>query len=59
MTSDREFLEILEKRNIDTKFQPIVDIRSGDIIGFEAFATGPKGSSFSKRKDLVSMAKKK
>ena len=55
---EKEFLDILEKRNIDTKFQPIVDLEDGSILGFESFAHGPKNSNFHKTKDLKTMASK-
>jgi len=58
MNLEKEFLHILERKNIKIKFQPIVDLNSGDILGFEAFAHGPKSSSFYKTKDLKKIASK-
>ena len=58
MTLEREFIEILERKLVDTKFQPIINLRSGDILGFEAFAHGTKNSNFYRTKDLRRMASK-
>ncbi|MEX1378166.1 MAG: GGDEF domain-containing protein [Eubacteriales bacterium] len=55
---EKEFLDILDRRNIDTKFQPIVDLQDGGILGFEAFVHGSKNSNFYKTKDLKRMANK-
>jgi EAL domain-containing protein (putative c-di-GMP-specific phosphodiesterase class I)/GGDEF domain-containing protein len=39
-----ELQAIIRKAAVDTLFQPVVDLRSGDILGYEAFSRGPKDS---------------
>lgn len=39
-----EFLDILFNKNIDTYFQPIVSLKNGEYIGYEALTRGPKES---------------
>lgn len=44
---DQIFLElqnIIDNKSIRTVFQPIVDLRTGNVYGFEALSRGPKGS---------------
>lgn len=41
---DTEFDAILDGREIRTVFQPIVDLRSGEVVGLEALARGPAGT---------------
>ena len=46
LTVEREVLEsILEKNEIVTLFQPILDISNQTILGYEALSRGPKSSS--------------
>ncbi|MDK2868648.1 MAG: hypothetical protein PWP38_2963 [Clostridiales bacterium] len=40
------FQQILEQGNISTRYQPIVNLKSGDIIGYEALSRGPMDSEF-------------
>lgn len=40
------FNNILTQGLISTKYQPILDFKSGDILGWEALTRGPEGSSF-------------
>jgi EAL domain-containing protein (putative c-di-GMP-specific phosphodiesterase class I) len=42
-----EFDSLVELRRIAAVFQPIVHIRSGDVVGYEALARPPATSSFS------------
>lgn len=35
--------EVLEQRRIVTYFQPIVDLKTADILGYEALSRGPEG----------------
>ena len=37
-------LEIIYNRDLWTAFQPIVEMQSGQVMGFEALARGPRGS---------------
>ena len=39
-----EFKRILETEDIETVFQPIVSLKDGSIIGYEALSRGPAGS---------------
>lgn len=38
--------EILETRNLHPLFQPILDIRSGELVGYEGLIRGPANSPF-------------
>lgn len=39
-----ELLDIIEKGNITTLFQPIISLRDGSVIGYEALTRGPVNS---------------
>jgi diguanylate cyclase (GGDEF)-like protein len=41
---DRRLHEILEKRTLSALFQPIVDMKSGEICGYEGLIRGPSNS---------------
>lgn len=41
---DLRLLEILEKRTLTALFQPIVDMKNGQIIGYEGLIRGPSNS---------------
>ncbi len=41
-----EYERILEEEDISTLYQPVVSFESGNVIGWEAFSVGPKGSFF-------------
>lgn len=53
-----ELLKILKKNDIHTVFQPIISLKKGDIIGYEAFARGPKDSTLYHPAELFDTAKK-
>lgn len=53
-----ELEDILNKENIFTVFQPIVSLKDGCIIGYEALSRGPKGSPLYSPKMLFSTAEK-
>ncbi len=40
----REFIEISDSGSIECLYQPVLDFRSGEIRGWEAFVQGPRGS---------------
>ncbi|QJB58492.1 GGDEF domain-containing protein [Pseudodesulfovibrio sp. zrk46] len=42
----RRFNSILAQRMVSTLYQPILNFKSGNIIGWEALTRGPKGNSF-------------
>ncbi len=41
---DKELTKILDSKEITTVFQPIVNLKTGDIIGYEALSRGPVDS---------------
>jgi EAL domain-containing protein (putative c-di-GMP-specific phosphodiesterase class I) len=41
-----EFADLLDRRDVRVVFQPLVDLRSGEIVGLEALARGPRMSVF-------------
>lgn len=43
---DEEFARILAGREITVVFQPIVALWTGEVVGFEAFARGPRSTVF-------------
>ncbi|MBN2879346.1 MAG: GGDEF domain-containing protein [Clostridia bacterium] len=58
MFTENEFIEILESSSINVKFQPVIDLRDGNILGFEAYAIAAKNDHSYTTKDLVRAAKK-
>ncbi|EYE87225.1 hypothetical protein Q428_14470 [Fervidicella metallireducens AeB] len=52
-----ELIEILEKRNIRTVFQPIFDVKNAKIIGYEALSRGPSGSILERPDELFDAAR--
>lgn len=50
--------KIIEDKKIYMVFQPIVELSTGECIGFEALARGPKGSSFEAPEVMFSIAEK-
>ncbi|MEA2432649.1 MAG: hypothetical protein QOG54_106 [Actinomycetota bacterium] len=44
--------EVLDNRAVRSAYQPIVDLRTGDVIAYEALARGPKDSPF-ERPDVM------
>ena len=47
-----ELLEILNRRKLQTYFQPIIDVKEGKIFAYEALVRGPRDSKL-KRPDLM------
>jgi EAL domain-containing protein (putative c-di-GMP-specific phosphodiesterase class I) len=41
---------------VDTLFQPVVDLRSGEILGYEAFSRGPKDSPLEMPQAMFAMS---
>ena len=41
-----EFHRILDARDLRPVFQPIVDLATGRVVGYEALARGPRGSAY-------------
>ncbi len=52
-----EFLRILNQKNIRSLFQPIVSLKDGEILGYEALSRGPAGSDFESPLALLAYAK--
>jgi EAL domain-containing protein (putative c-di-GMP-specific phosphodiesterase class I) len=55
-TASDEFDVLLESRGLGVAFQPIVELRSGDVVGYEALARPPSGSSFPNAQSLFAEA---
>ena len=51
-----QFMEILENGNITTVFQPIISLKDGRVLGYEALNRGPKNSSFENPEYLFDLA---
>lgn len=52
----REFKELLANKGLATVYQPIFDLRSGEIIGWEALVRGPVRSYFERPDAIFSFA---
>lgn len=52
------FLEVLEKKQIWTVFQPIVSLRDGCVLGYEALSRGPENSPMHSPAELFKYAEK-
>ena len=42
----KEFRRVVEEPHLTTVYQPIVDLKTGKVFGWESLARGPKGSQF-------------
>jgi len=51
-----EFQQILYDKNVSSVYQPIVDLSSGNILGYEALTRGPEGSQFHSPIELFKFA---
>jgi len=56
METRHEIESIIAKRAIRTLFQPIVQVLTGSIIGYEALSRGPQGSRFERPDNLFAAA---
>lgn len=52
----REFLDILESQQITTVFQPIVNLKDGEVMGYEALSRGPDTSALANPAELFALA---
>lgn len=52
-----EFNKILEKERIHTYYQPIVSLKDGQVLGYEALSRGPENSMLYSPMVLLSIAK--
>ncbi len=48
----KELLRIIDRKRIESHFQPIIDIKNRRVFAYEALARGPKGSPL-RRPDLL------
>jgi len=53
-----ELRKIIESKNVRTVFQPIVDLKTGEIYGYEALSRGPEGSILESPLNLFAAAQK-
>lgn len=52
-----EFMEILKQEKIKTVFQPIISLRNGELLGYEALSRGPQKSFFENPEKLFDYAR--
>lgn len=52
-----EFAALLDRRDIHVEFQPVVDLRSGEVVALEALARGPVGTRFASPRALFDAAR--
>lgn len=52
-----EFMEILQNGDIRTVFQPIISLRNGELLGYEALSRGPEKSVFKNPEKLFDLAR--
>ena len=50
------FLNIVHNRLITTVFQPIISLRDGAVLGYEALSRGPKGTAYESPQILFEIA---
>lgn len=54
----KDLHQIIAKEEISTVFQPIINLKTGGIKGYEALSRGPEGSPFENSAILFQQAKK-
>lgn len=52
-----EFMEILQNGDIRTVFQPIISLKNGELLGYEALSRGPADSVFNNPEKLFDFAR--
>ncbi|MGF7056564.1 EAL domain-containing protein [Brassicibacter mesophilus] len=52
-----ELSNILKSKSVNTLFQPIVSLKNGEVLGYEALSRGPKNSFFYNPLELFNTAK--
>lgn len=55
---DEEFGRLLSGRHLDVEFQPIVALWTDEVVGFEAFARGPRGTALELSESLFAAARR-
>ncbi|WP_432401803.1 GGDEF domain-containing protein [Wukongibacter sp. M2B1] len=58
MNHKDQLSNVLKEELVTTLFQPVVSLKTGDIIGYEALGRGPKNSLVHRPVDLLSLATK-
>lgn len=53
----KELNEIIHQKKIKTVFQPILNLKTGEILGYEALSRGPADSVFKNPRALFSLAR--
>lgn len=59
MERRHQFKEILVQKNISIVYQPVVDLDTGEVLGYEALSRGPEGTFFANPLNLFGYAQKK
>ncbi len=54
----RDIHQVIDKRAVNTLFQPLVDITAGGVLGYEALSRGPAGSPWELPGDLFAAARR-
>jgi EAL domain-containing protein (putative c-di-GMP-specific phosphodiesterase class I) len=52
----RRLLQIVLSEELDIRFEQIVELRSGDVVGYEALARGPEGSEVHSPQQIFGLA---
>lgn len=52
------FADLLDRRDIRVEFQPLVDLRSGEVVALEALARGPESTKFASPAELFAEARR-
>lgn len=55
--ASRAFADLLDRRDVDAVFQPIVNLHTGEIVALEALARGPESSQFASPLALFAAAR--
>lgn len=55
--SYKDFNNIIENKEVSTVFQPIISLKNGEILGYEALSRGPINSLMEDPKVLIDIAK--
>ena len=55
--ADHQFADLLDLRDVRMVFQPLVDLRTGAVVGLEALVRGPDGSPFASPRALFAAAR--
>lgn len=53
-----QFREILSSKKVSSVYQPIVNLKTGEVVGYEALSRGPVGTNFYSPIALIEMATK-